>query len=140
MPKNFVLFALLTFGVAAGQWVQPSFGATSKTSFGVSATVLAKCEMSAVTGYQSYAQAIAKAGSGLSVRCNNFVPYTVTMMPLSKRLLAVGSSANPERGNYQVKSPEANAGLAKSTAAAKSISIPSVDSVSSEALLLIVTY
>lgn len=138
MLKRFVIFALIAFGIVSGG--EPSHAANTRTSFSVTATVLAKCEISAVTRYSNYADAIDKAGGGLSIHCNNFAPYTVKLMPVNDRQPAIANSANTEKGNSQGGLPGASAGFMKSAKSTKSARVPGMDPVSSDELLLIVTY
>lgn len=140
MLKKFLIFALIAFGVVSGSWVEPSHAANAKTSFSVTATVLAKCEISAVTRYSNYADAIDKAGGGLSIHCNNFVPYTVKLMPVSERQPAIANSATTEGGNSQGGLPGASAGFMKAAKSITSAPIALMDPYSSDDLVLIVTY
>jgi spore coat protein U-like protein len=58
----------------------PALGATISASFGVSATVEAKCLVSsAVPSYSDLTSAMASAPSGLSVSCNFNAPYTLVV-------------------------------------------------------------
>jgi spore coat protein U-like protein len=67
--------ALLVFG--SGR--PPGFASTSASSFGVTATVVSGCDVSAVTAYSSYAEAIDRAAASASVACSLSVPYLVSL-------------------------------------------------------------
>ena len=79
MTTKSALSVLALSCVALGASAGPAVAATQSASMTVSATVIAGCGVSVAMAFPSDRAAATKAAAGVSVICNNSVPYTVSV-------------------------------------------------------------
>jgi spore coat protein U-like protein len=95
---KYAIFAFVLGFLVLDLAAKPALAATSTTSFGVSATVLAaSCQASAPpTASGAYAAVRANAASNVSVTCTNPTPYNVNLtsgLTADAALKAAGTAA-----------------------------------------------
>lgn len=109
--KSAILFACASvwFGVAS---VSSSMAATSTAAIAVSATVNALCQIgSGPSASQDYATTVRNAQSGVKVRCDMNVPYTVSVDVKTSGLsesIPVTTTSNADASLQTVALPPAN--------------------------------